>query len=155
MGSCYLSWFPSSRFCNGDKFWGGIILFMILLFLSWAALFIWTKSEFVADFSWYSTMSPWWSLGISCGILLFMSWMVFIQNWNSSDFWLFAAMIATATIAYITICTFLVLLAWNLEKMYNDEPMFSWVIVVIPMIVFEAYAFIACTILSIFICMKD
>jgi len=155
LACCYLSWFPSSKFCNGDKCKGGFALCMLFMYFTWMALFLWSKSEYeVGYFNWYAAFSPWWIIGIVSFGTLGVSWVAFISNRHSSDFWLFAGMIATATIAFFTICAFLILLSYNLDAVENDEPTYPWILVATPMIIFEVYSFCACCFLTGYIHFK-
>jgi len=151
LSCCFFSWKPSYNWCNGDKFRGGILFFFIFVVVSWIAVFTWTKAEFIADFNWYATFSPWWAIGLVCLGILGVFWIIFIGNRNSVDFPIYAAMIATATVAYITICAFLILLAHNLEAYYHDLPTYPWTLVATPLVIFECYSVCACCVLQVMI----
>jgi len=150
----YLSWFPRSDFCSGDKFKGGIVIFGNFLYISWMVLFFYFKSGFVADFSWWVTFTPWWVIGIFSFGALLVSWAAFIDNRSSSDFWLFAGLITTATVAFMTIVAFLILLAYNLEAIDSDLPAFPWIIVITPIIIFEVFGFFSCCAMALYITFK-
>jgi len=154
LGCCYGSWLPNGDLCSGDKAKGGIFLCFLVFFHIWMAAFFYVKSQFIADFSWYVAFTPWWIIGIGSFFTLGVSWIAFISNRNTSDFWLFAGMIATATIAFITIGAFLILLAYNLEKLNTDEQPFNWIIVITPMIIFEGYSLLSCCALFCYILFK-
>jgi hypothetical protein len=154
LSGCYLSWREGSYFCSGDKAKGGMLLCAMFMFFTWMAMFFYFKSEFMANFSWYVAFIPWWIIGIISFIGLCISWVAFIANRHSSDFWLFAALIGTATTAFITIGAFLVLLAYNLDKTEYDQPAFAWTIVITPIIIFEIFSFCACCVLTGFVYFK-
>jgi len=56
-------------------------------------------------------------------------------------------MLGTAAVAYVCICSFLILLSINLEALYNDTPCWPWILVFVPIIVFEVYSLGACCVL--------
>jgi len=105
------------------------------------------KGEFFVYFSWYSAFSPWWILAIGCSFLLCVSCALFVENRHSSDFKIYAVMLGTAAVAYVCICSFLILLSINLEALYNDTPCWPWILVFVPIIVFEVYSLGACCVL--------
>jgi len=154
LSCCYLSWRPNGIFWAGDKIKGGMFLCAVFFFFSWMALFFWFKSEWIADFDWYVAFTPWWIIGIVSFCSLCISWGAFLMNWNSSDFWLFASLIGTATTAFFTIGAFLVLLAYNLERNENDQPAMAWTIVICPIIIFEAFSYCACCFLTAFVYLR-
>jgi len=149
--SClFFSWKPSTyRWCNSDKIRAGGGFFVFFMGVAWIALFIWSKAEFLADFTWYITFSPWWSIAIVCFGVLVVSWIIFIGNTDSSDFKVYAALIVSATVAIITLCAFLVLLVMNLNAIDYDQPTYPWILVATPLIIFEGYSICACCILVV------
>jgi len=151
---CYGSWLPNGRPCNGDKVKGAFAICAFFSFYFWMGAFFYFKSEFTADFSWYVGFAPWWIFGIISFFALGASWIAFIINRNSSDFWIIASLVGSATVAFFTIGAFLVLLAYNLDKNEVDAAPYSWTIVITPMIVFEAFSFCACSILTIVVYLK-
>jgi len=151
LAGCFFSWKPSGDLCSEDKVIATVTLSALIPIVSWIVIFIWTKWEFLADFSWYSTFSPWWIIAILSFFLLFFSWVMYLTHLDSSDFKLFTGMIITATVAFATISAFLVLLAYNLEALYVDKPIYPWIVVAIPIIIFEVYSIVGCFGLFIYV----
>jgi len=59
-----------------------------------------------------------------------------------------AAFAVGSTVSFVSIAAFVILLALNLEAMYNDQPMLPWIVVAIPMIFFETSALCLCIAIS-------
>jgi len=124
--------------------WRNRFFFAFFMVVVWVALFVWSKSEFITDFNWYIALVPWWSIAAVCLFLLGLIWVIVFRSCASDKFKPLAAMAFSATMAFVTIFSFLVLLALNLEALYKDEPMYSWVLVATPLIIFKIFSVCAC-----------
>jgi len=124
-----------------NKFYLGSVYCFLYIAFGWIILFLWAKAESYAEYSWWVAFSPIWIVYI--GFYLFVL-TIAILACVTGDRSLF---LESIIVFLLTSCSmaFLLMLSWNLERQERDEPMLLWVIVYIPLFIFEGTLFVAVT----------
>jgi len=128
------STYSGRPYCWGDKAIVGLILFIIVCIVIWILMFWWTKADGIADFNWYAAFSPWWIIAIIATIAEIAGWIAFLVDGRfSSDKTIWLGVLGSTTFILVTTVTFLGFLTYNLEKLYLDLYVWSWVVIFVPL----------------------